>query len=305
MNGKWALVSVAALGLAGGCVPQEKYAALRMTMEANEAGRANAEAEAKAQREKAAALEAQLQRMQANSTDGTGRITSLEQQLQLKQSELDELNRKYAAAIAQAGTAGALPPALTNELQQFAQQNPDLVEFDQGKGIVKFKSDLTFDTGDATVKPAAKEAISKFAGILNSPAAANYELMVAGHTDSAPVNNPATVAKGHKNNWYLSSHRAISVGEELVKANVGAQRLGVVGYADQRPVASNGSDAGKTKNRRVEVLILPTQVRSTAPAADTSEAGPSAPRTNGNKDGGATTPPPTPAPTPAPAPDNK
>jgi chemotaxis protein MotB len=304
MNGKWALVSVAALGLAGGCVPQEKYAALRMTMEANEAGRVNAESEAKAQRERAAALEAQLQRMQANSSDGTGRMKSLEEQLALKQSEIDELNRRYNDAISRAGAAGALPVPLTNELAQFARSNPELVEFDQGKGIVKFKSDLTFDTGDATVKPAAKEAIAKFAAILNSPAAANYELMVAGHTDSAPVNNPATVAKGHKNNWYLSSHRAISVGEELVKSNVAAQRLGVVGYADQRPAASNGSEAGKTKNRRVEVLILPTQVRTSAPAEST-DTPPAAAGSGASKDGGATTPPSALTPTPTPPPDSK
>ena len=42
------------------------------------------------------------------------------------------------------------------------------------------------------------------------------------------------------------------------------QRIGVTGYADQRPIASNASESGKQQNRRVEVLILPTQVRSGA-----------------------------------------
>jgi chemotaxis protein MotB len=292
MNRKWALLAATAFGIVGGCVPVEKYNALRMDMQSREAGKIAAESEAKAQRERAAVLEAQLQRMQANGSDSTGRISSLENQLQLKQSELDELNRRYAEAVQRAGSAGALPAPLTNELSQFAQQNPDLVEFDEGKGIVKFKSDVTFDVGDATLKPAARDALGKFATILTSPAASNYELLVAGHTDSTPVNNPATIAKGHKNNWYLSAHRAISVGEELVKAKVSPQRLGVVGYADQHPVASNGTEKGKASNRRVEVLILPTQVRSTPPAEAPAE-GNEAPKTNGaNKDTGATTPPP-------------
>jgi chemotaxis protein MotB len=159
--------------------------------------------------------------------------------------------------------AAALPPALTNELSAFAQQNPDLVDFDAAKGIVKFKSDVTFATGSAELRPQAKEAITRFAQILNSPTASGYELMVAGHTDNTSVVNPATIQAGHKNNWYLSAHRAISVGNELMSHNISSQRMAVTGYADQRPIASNASESGKEKNRRVEVLILPTQIKST------------------------------------------
>jgi chemotaxis protein MotB len=86
--------------------------------------------------------------------------------------------------------------------------------------------------------------------------------MVAGHTDDTPVVNPATKAK-HPDNWYLSSHRAIAVGDELLKHQVSGQRVAVVGYADQRPIASNGTSEGQAQNRRVEVLILPSTVRST------------------------------------------
>ena len=101
----------------------------------------------------------------------------------------------------------------------------------------------------------------------NSPAASGYELMVAGHTDSTRVSRPETIAAGHKDNWYLSAHRAIAVGGELQSQRVNAQRLAVVGYADQRPVASNSSDSGRAQNRRVEVLILPTTVRGGAAVA--------------------------------------
>ena len=108
--------------------------------------------------------------------------------------------------------------------------------------------------------------IDRFAKILNSSGASGYELLVAGHTDNQPVHNSATIAAGHKNNWYLSAHRAISVGDELMKNGVNSARLGVVGYADQRPVASNASAGGQQQNRRVEVLILPSTVRNANPA---------------------------------------
>jgi chemotaxis protein MotB len=193
------------------------------------------------------------------------------------QKQIDELNRRYADAVGKVGTGMALPEALSNELSAFAAQNPDLVSFDPQRGIVKFKSDVTFATGKDELQPKAKEVIQRFSQILNSPAASGYELMVAGHTDSSPVSNPATIQAGHKNNWYLSAHRAIAVGTELQRASVNAQRIAVTGYADQRPVASNASESGKAQNRRVEVLILPTTVRSSpiAPAVASPKAAPS------------------------------
>jgi chemotaxis protein MotB len=143
---------------------------------------------------------------------------------------------------------------------------------------VKFKTDFTFATGQDSITEKAKAAITRFASILNSDAAKSYELMVAGHTDNSPVVNPQTKAK-HPDNWYLSSHRAIAVGDELIKHSVSPQRLAVVGYADQRPIAPNTTSAGKAQNRRVEVLILPSTVRSSV--ANKSSA--PAVRTNGKK----------------------
>src|SRR5258707_213996 len=110
----------------------------------------------------------------------------------------------------------------------------------------KYTADFTFATGSDTITDKAKAAISRFATILNSDAARSYELMVAGHTDNTPVVNPQTKAH-HPDNWYLSSHRAISVGDELIKHAVSPQRVAVVGYADQRPIATNGTTDGKAQ----------------------------------------------------------
>ncbi|MDB5294065.1 MAG: motB 1, partial [Phycisphaerales bacterium] len=155
-----------------------------------------------------------------------------------------------------------------------------------------------FSAGSAVVKPEAKQVIDKLAGILNGPAASQYELMVAGHTDNTPVSNPVTKKNGHLDNWYLSSHRAIAVSQELRSVGVQPNRLEVVGFADQKPVAPNGTDAEKARNRRVEVFILPTTVTgaAVAPSAPTTPTpAPSkpavAPRPAMNKD---VVPPPAP-----------
>ena len=259
-----AALSLAAVTFLTGCVSQEQYNALKMRTDRLTEQLANAEREGASARAEAEMRRKALDAIANSGDNKDGLIANLTNQNGALQGQLDELNRKYAEAVGKFGTIGtALPIPLTNDLTAFAQANPDLVEFDATRGIVKFKSDLTFAPGSAEVKPEAKNAIARFAQIVNSPNASSYELLVAGHTDNARVSNPATISAGHKDNWYLSAHRAITVAGELRSHNTNPQRLGVIGYADQRPVASNDSDADRSRNRRVEVLILPTTVRST------------------------------------------
>jgi len=285
-------LGVAVLGLSmTGCVTMEKYNALKLDRDRQAEQLAAAQTAASTAAAEADAYKRQLQALMEAGAGKDGLASNYMQQLANLQAQLDEANKKYADALANMGKVGtALSPALTSELQAFANANPDLVDFDAARGIVKFRSDLTFATGDAALTPKAKEVITKFSTILNSPAAVNYELLVAGHTDSTPVMNSATIAKGHKDNWYLSAHRAIAVGSDLISNGVGKQRLGMVGYADQHPVASNTSESGKAQNRRVEVLILPTTVRPGAVTAAPVSHKKAAPTKELNKDSASVAP---------------
>jgi len=283
-------LSLAALGLLisgmTGCVSQEKYNALKLDRDRYAEQLGQAQNEASAARSEADAYKNQLASIGQSGGSKDAMILNLSNQNAELQRQVDDLNRRYSDAMSRAGTGSALPAPLTNELQAFANQNPDLVDFDSAHGTVKFKSDVTFSPGSSDVTPKAKEAIGRFAQILNSPSASGYELIVAGHTDNTNVVNPATIQAGHKNNWYLSAHRAIAVGYELQSHRVNPQRMGVTGYADQRPIASNASESGKAQNRRVEVLILPTSVRSGGSAAPAAAAvsAPQKSRTKFNKD---------------------
>jgi chemotaxis protein MotB len=300
------LASLSLLGLSmTGCVAQEKYNALKLDRDGLVERLAQADAESRAARGEADVLKNQLAMLSGNGNTTAALVQNLHAENSSLQAQLADLNKRYEDAIRGIGSAAPqLGPELTNALEQFAQQNPGLVDFDSARGMVKFRSDLTFATGSADVTEQAKTAITRFAQILNSPSANGYELMVAGHTDNQRVNNPETIRKGHLDNWYLSSHRAISVGKVLQEHGVGTQRIAVVGYADQRPIASNNDQQGRQTNRRVEVLILPTQARANATLAGARQSGApakAAPAGNGlNKD--------TPAPAPAPreqAADNK
>jgi len=173
-----------------------------------------------------------------------------------------------------------LPPQLNAALQAFAAANPGLIDFQQGRGMVKFKSDLTFDLGKTQIKAEARAALIKFAEILNGPAAQGFHIYIAGHTDNVPIKKSSPTARKHPDNWYLSVHRAVAVQEILVtKANISAKRVGVMGFGENHPIAPNEgyvSGAGKggnVKNRRVELWIVPPGRFLTSDAVNAKDSG--------------------------------
>ncbi len=268
---------ISALGLLStGCINQDKYNAMRLERDGLRERLDSAQQDTITARTQSASWKAQLDQINQSGGGLAALVDNQSKQITNLQAQLSDITDKYNEALNSIGKGQPLPIALTNELTSFADQNPELVDFDAQRGTVKFKSDLTFDSGDATLKATAVTAIEKFAKIVNSPAAAGYELMVCGHADNQKVSSP-TMTKGHKDNWYLSSHRALSVAEALQRQGVTPKRIGAVGYGEYRPIADNSSKQGMAINRRVEVLILPTQIVDSTPVAPTVAA-PAAPK---------------------------
>lgn len=160
----------------------------------------------------------------------------------------------------------ALPPELDTALRDFAARHPNAVEFDSARGIVKWKSDLLFALGSDVVMDSAKSALADFARIMNSQAAQDFDVTVVGHTDDTRIAKPATRAK-HPTNWHLSVHRAISVLDILSDYSVAEDRMGVMGYGEFRPLMPNTDATSKSKNRRVEIYVVP---RHSVALADTA-----------------------------------
>ncbi len=130
-----------------------------------------------------------------------------------------------------------------------------MVTFDANTGIVKFKSDLLFKSGSDVVMPPAEAAIKSLCTILNSREAAEFDVIIAGHTDDQPIRYAA--AK-HPTNWHLSVHRAISVLNIMSASNVAQSRMSVRGFGELRPVVPNEpGNKGHPQNRRVEIYIVP------------------------------------------------
>ncbi len=199
---------------------------------------------------------------------------SMQDQLTALQAERDALSQslEQAQAALRNAAGSPLPAVLTTELEQLAGPNPDLMTFDPDTGMIRFRSDVTFALGSATVSNDAAGLITQLAGVLNSPAAAGYEVRVVGHTDNIPVRNAANVQK-YGDNWGLSAFRAIGVMRVLDGAGVPANRMSVAGYGQQQPVAANGPK-GAEGNRRVEIYLVPVSRPAGDPIPDAATPAP-------------------------------
>jgi chemotaxis protein MotB len=61
---------------------------------------------------------------------------------------------------------------------------------------------------------------------------------------------------GGMSNWELSANRAGAVLHRLIEGGIPADRLSMAGYADTRPVASNDTEEGRARNRRVDIVVV-------------------------------------------------
>jgi chemotaxis protein MotB len=112
---------------------------------------------------------------------------------------------------------------------------------------VEINASLLFSPGDSTLGQEAVNALRAVAGVI---ARESFPVLVEGHTDNIPINTLR-----FPSNWELSSARASSVVRLFIDSGVAPERLTAAGYADQRPVASNTSDVGRARNRRVAIMI--------------------------------------------------
>lgn len=146
-----------------------------------------------------------------------------------------------------------LPPELDKAFKEFAARYPDAVEYLPSRGSVRWKSDLTFALGSDVVREGAQSPLHDFAEIVNSPAAADFEVVIVGHTDTVPIR---ASSKDHKTNWHLSTHRSIAVMFALNRSGVAFDRMGCMGYGEHRPREANPATGGNEKNRRVEIFLV-------------------------------------------------
>ncbi|MEW4098768.1 flagellar motor protein MotB [Bacillus altitudinis] len=122
--------------------------------------------------------------------------------------------------------------------------------------LITIEDSIFFDSGRAVIRsqdvPLAKE-ISKL--LVINPA---RDIVISGHTDNVPIRNSE-----FESNWYLSAIRAVNFLNILLEnSNLDQENFSTKGYGEFKPIASNDTAEGRSKNRRVEVLILPIEKKA-------------------------------------------
>ncbi len=201
-------------------------------------------------KQKTQELEALTGKTGINQQAKDATIAALEADIAKKKALIEKMQEQ----LLQDGTM--LPPEMNILLKEFADSS-DMVDFDAKTGMLKFKSDLLFDSGSDNVKAGATESIKALADIMNSADGEKFDIVIVGHTDDVPIKKAETL-KNHPTNWHLSVHRAISVERMLDKDGVAPKRMAVKGYGEYRPVEPNkGAKKGNAANRRVEIFVIP------------------------------------------------
>ncbi|MEX2477911.1 MAG: OmpA family protein [Gracilimonas sp.] len=152
-------------------------------------------------------------------------------------------------AIVGAAVGGATGAAIGNYMDRQARELEEDLENATvervGEGIkITFDSGILFDTESFALKDASKEDIANLSEVLQKYEDTN--IMFGGHTDSRGT---------EAYNQELSEKRAKSVAEYSAFTGVDAERMTIVGYGENEPIASNDTETGRQQNRRVEIAI--------------------------------------------------
>jgi chemotaxis protein MotB len=173
---------------------------------------------------------------------------------------------------------------LKQQIDKYIQKNGLSTQLDtqlnQSQLLITIRDNALFPSGSASIKPNSQKLASAIGQMLQRYP--DYEILVTGHTDNQPINTAE-----FPSNWELSSKRAINFMKILLtNPAFDPKRFSAIGYGEFRPLESNATDAGRAKNRRVEVSILrkyiepatnSDQTTLTAIANDSKEAGPAQP----------------------------
>ena len=225
----------------------------------NSLSQANASLDA--ERNRANDLQSQVDFLKENNTNLLERLSDLsivsKSGAESIKASLETMNRQNAyiqnlnESIRQ---KDSLNLALVMKLKRsLADINDQDVQVEVKKGVVyiSLSDKLLFTSGSATITARAKEVLGKIAQIVKDHQ--EFDILVEGHTDTVPISTDC-----YTDNWDLSVKRATSVVRMLQSEyGVKPQRMTAGGRSEYLPKADNENSAGRSLNRRTEIIITP------------------------------------------------
>ena len=247
-----------------GCVDETRYNALLLTNREQDKLLQEKEAQLATLNERVSALQARGGDAQRLLQEKEDHLRSVMAERDAVRKSFDDLKAAYLK-LAQGNLGGVapvgpIPTVVSIAIKKLANDYPDLFDYDEATGRLRFKADMTFDSGSNVVKPDGRAALGKLATILVADVAKPIKVSVFGFTDSDRVTKPQTVALMKElnkppSNQGLSEARAESVAEVLKAGGVEMARITTKGFGEAQPLAPNTAADGKAKNRRVEIFL--------------------------------------------------
>jgi chemotaxis protein MotB len=219
-------------------------------------------------RNKLAAQQAAREKCEADYADAQHQISDLKSKLKERGIDLD----KSSAELAQTRKALEEYARRAEQLDQIRKRFELLrsklkkltelglkVEVRDNRMLIQLPGDVLFDSGRDSLKKEGTDILRQVGEIIRADKDLNSrEFQVAGHTDAKPLQGGT-----FKDNWGLSSMRARSVLKYLVDPSdkggggLDPKNWSAAGYAETDPIATNDSEEGRQKNRRVELVVQP------------------------------------------------
>ena len=168
--------------------------------------------------------------------------------------QINESNQYIRHLVEVKSKSDSLNMVLTNNLtRSLSKEDMKDVDVQVMKGVVyiSLSDNMLYKSGSYEISDAANATLAKIAKIIKDYK--DYDVLIEGNTDNVPIQKTNI-----RNNWDLSCLRASSVVQALqTKFGVDPKRLTAGGRGEYNPIADNGTSAGKTKNRRTQIIITP------------------------------------------------
>ncbi|MEQ1502300.1 MAG: OmpA family protein [Myxococcota bacterium] len=140
--------------------------------------------------------------------------------------------------------------ALLDQLKPLVDRGVLEVTDEGGRTAIAMRAEVLFPSGSAVLSSNGRSTVSEVGRVLGRRTDLDWQ--IEGHTDNEPIHT-----EEFPNNWHLGAARAMAVLDVMVSSGMSPSHVSAASFGQYAPVASNGSESGKQRNRRIEIVLLP------------------------------------------------
>jgi chemotaxis protein MotB len=207
-----------------------------------------------------AELEREVRTLETLRSEAVAGLNTTRSEVERLQLLLSQRGSEYEALREQLATLRAIEEEIRDRnriyedmigrFQSLIDGGQVSVNIVRGRMVIQLPQDILFASGSANIGAEGRRTLQEVGSVIAE--LDDREFQVEGHTDDVPIST-----ERFPSNWELSSARALSVVRLLIQAGVNPERVSGAGFGEFQPVASNDDAAGRRRNRRIEIVMLP------------------------------------------------